>query len=88
MDHSKVKAAQRAAVKNFKPITRTITIHECLPCYGSQPEGGESAWAQGCPDCEVRGECSRVTAECYDAGLNTEERAAKAARISRFKRQA
>jgi hypothetical protein len=80
------KKAQEAAVKAFKPITRTTTIHinECPDCWASRPQGNESAWAKGCKDCDLYDECGKATEEVYEAAMTKKEWEAMAKRHKEF----
>ena len=78
------EAAQKAAVANFKPITRTYTISKCPGCYGSLPQGNESAWAKGCKECNLMDECGKVTHDVWEASMSDEEWNEDVARIKNF----
>jgi hypothetical protein len=60
------KKLAKQAVKNFKPIERHYTIDTCPDCYGTQPQGGEMAYIQGCNDCELKSECGKITHKLYE----------------------
>jgi len=67
------EAAQKAAVANFKPVTHTYTISKCPSCYGSLPQGNESAWAKGCKQCDLMNECGKATNQVYYASMSKKE---------------
>jgi len=78
------KKAQKAAVKNFKPITRHYTIDKCPDCWGSLPQGNESAWAKGCHGCEVFDECGEATEAVQEASMTKKEWEAMVKRHKEF----
>jgi hypothetical protein len=62
-------------VAKTKPIviTRTISIPDC---FGSLPQGNESAWAKGCKECPLYTEsnaCSKATEVVNDASMTLKE---------------
>jgi hypothetical protein len=75
---------QKQAVKDFKPITVTYTIDSCPDCYGSLPQGNESAWAKGCHDCSVREYCGKMTEAVYEASLSKKDWEAMAKRDKEY----
>lgn len=69
---------QKQAAENFKPVKVSYTIVRCPDCYGSLPQGNESAWAKGCHDCGVRDDCGRMTQIVDDASLSKTDWAERA----------
>ena len=68
--------AQKAAVSNFKPVTISYTINNCPDCFGSLPQGNESAWAKGCKECPLYTEsnaCQKATEVVNDASMTPKE---------------
>jgi len=68
--------AQKEAVSSFKPIQVTYTISSCPDCFGSLPQGNESAWAKGCKECPLYTDsdaCSKATELVNDASLTKRE---------------
>ena len=75
--------AQKAAVSNFKPVIISYTISNCPDCFGSLPQGNESAWAKGCKECSLYTQsnaCSNATQWVNDASMTKKEWNDKATR--------
>ncbi len=76
MTISKWEKNQKAAAKAFKPITISYTISNCPDCFGSLPQGNESAWAKGCKECSLYTEsdaCAKATEMVNDASMSKKE---------------
>lgn len=91
MSHDKAYArwlkAQKAAVKNFKPIVITSTINVCPDCFGSLPQGNESAWAKGCHECPLftrSDACHDATELVNDASMTKKEWSDMATRYKKY----
>jgi hypothetical protein len=68
--------AQKEEVKNFKPVVIKNVISNCPDCFGSLPQGNESAWAKGCHECDLftrSDACSKATRRVHLRSLSKKE---------------
>lgn len=85
--YSRWLKAQKAAVANFKTITITNTISKCPDCFGSLPQGNESAWAKGCHECPLfthSDACSKATQLVNDASMTKKDWLAMSIRYKEY----